>query len=1318
MKRSSIVLGFVGLVLVAALAFAADEKGEPPRTLYVVATAHLDTQWRWTVRDTIEKFVPATLRDNFALFERYPDYTFSFEGAFRYMLAKEYYPAEYERLKGYVAQGRWRVAGGWVDAVDTNMPSPESLFRQALYGNGFFNREFGRHSRDVFLPDCFGFGFALPGIAAHSGLVGFSSQKLTWGSSVGVPFDVGLWEGVDGSHLVAALNPGDYAALIDRDPSADPKVLEAVDRAGNASGLYVGMRYFGVGDVGGAPDDASVAWLEKAIAGKGPVTVRSTASDQLARDLTQGADAASLGKLPRYRGELLMTSHGAGCYTSQAAMKRFNRKNERLADAAERAAVAADWLGGASYPRDVLREAWVRFLWHQFHDDLTGTSIPEAYEFSWNDETIVANQLAGVLSDSVGAVVRAMDTRAKGVPLVVYNPLSIPREDIVEADVIFDGPAPGAVRVLAADGSEVPAQVVRADGKAAHVVFLAAVPSVGFAVFDVQAAAVPGAGQTGLSIQGSIIENARYRVEVGANGDIVSIHDKRESRELLTRPIQLQLLRDEPSKWPAWEVEYADLTASPWAVVCGPAQLRVVESGPARVALEVARETEGSSFVQTIRLAAGSAGDRVEVETEIDWRTKRTLLKAAFPLATANELATYDLGLGTIERGVSTPKLYEVPAQQWADLTAPDARYGVAILNDSKYGWDHPDVGTLRLTLLHTPGIKEKKWRWVEDQASQDLGRHRVVYALAGHAGGWREGAVAWEADRLNQPLLAWQAPKHAGALGRGFSLAQVHTSQGGAALPSVALRALKKAEQSDELVVRAEEFAGRPVEAVRVLMARPIVAVRELNAAEEPLAATDPRTKAPAKLEGGTLVVPFAPYQPRTFALRLAQAPTRLSVATGVRVPLVFDLDGITLDGGTDGDFDGMGHTIAGELLPETVSVAGISFSIGPKQPGQANVLTCRGQRLEIPAGEWNRLYFLATAIGDREAAFGIDGATVSLWVQDWAEPIGHWDNRLNGGLRHDDPADIVPAFAKPARVGWLGTHRHDMDGNNEAYAFTQLFLYRIDLPRGVRGVTLPNDPAVRILAATAARNDNDAATAAQPFLDRPSRSAVRIRAAHTVFVDPLKVDVSSPNPHAVVHYTLDGSEPGSGSPVARGPVTLTESTTVKARAFAPGLDDTFVAAAGFTRLVPRRPVTVRDAKPGLKCRYIEGTWRELPDFAALPAERMGVVPEVATPDFARTEYFALELTGYLRVPSDGLYTLSLRYDDTAGLDLDGELLFDPDATNGGGDDRRDVALAAGLHRMTVRFLHRRLAPWLQLWIEGPGFVMRPVRPDELSHE
>ena len=217
------------LLLLPALPFPA-AAAPPERSLYVVGTAHLDTQWRWTVQDTIEDLLPDTLRDNFALFEKYPGYVFSFEGAFRYALMKEYYPAEFEKLKAYVRAGRWKVAGSWVDAVDTNVPSPESLIRQTLYGNGFFRRELGVTSRDVYLPDCFGFGFALPSVAAHSGLFAFSTQKLTWGSSVRIPFDVGLWEGVDGSSLVAALNPGDYASEVKGNLTLDPDVYAVIAR--------------------------------------------------------------------------------------------------------------------------------------------------------------------------------------------------------------------------------------------------------------------------------------------------------------------------------------------------------------------------------------------------------------------------------------------------------------------------------------------------------------------------------------------------------------------------------------------------------------------------------------------------------------------------------------------------------------------------------------------------------------------------------------------------------------------------------------------------------------------------------------------------------------------------------------------------------------------------------------------------------------------------------------------------------------------------------------------------------------------------------
>ena len=188
------------------------------------------------VRDTIDDFLPETMRGNFALFEKYPDYVFSFEGAFHYALMKEYYPAEWERLKGYVKAGRWKVAGSWVDAADTHVPSPESLVRQALYGNGFFRKELGVTSRDVFLPDCFGFSFALPSVAAHCGLTAFSTQKLTWGAAMKIPFDVGLWEGVDGSSLLASINPGDYASELKGNLVARPRRLRDDRPAGGALG--------------------------------------------------------------------------------------------------------------------------------------------------------------------------------------------------------------------------------------------------------------------------------------------------------------------------------------------------------------------------------------------------------------------------------------------------------------------------------------------------------------------------------------------------------------------------------------------------------------------------------------------------------------------------------------------------------------------------------------------------------------------------------------------------------------------------------------------------------------------------------------------------------------------------------------------------------------------------------------------------------------------------------------------------------------------------------------------------------------------------
>jgi len=148
-------------------------------TLYVVPYAHLDTEWRWEYPTVIGEYLSRTMRDNFALFEKYPHYIFNFSGANRYRFMKEYYPADYQKIQKYAAAGRWFVAGSSMEENDVNNPSAESIIRQILYGKEFFRRDFGRTSAEYMLPDCFGFPASLPSILSHTGIKGFSTQKLT-----------------------------------------------------------------------------------------------------------------------------------------------------------------------------------------------------------------------------------------------------------------------------------------------------------------------------------------------------------------------------------------------------------------------------------------------------------------------------------------------------------------------------------------------------------------------------------------------------------------------------------------------------------------------------------------------------------------------------------------------------------------------------------------------------------------------------------------------------------------------------------------------------------------------------------------------------------------------------------------------------------------------------------------------------------------------------------------------------------------------------------------------------------------------------------
>lgn len=1053
---------------------------EPVGRLYVVGYAHLDTQWRWEYPQVIHDFLPATLTRNFDLIERYPDYIFNFTGANRYAFMQEYFPQLFARLKGYVAAGRWFAGGSSMEESDLDVPSVESLWRQILYGNGFFRRELGTAAEDFMDPDAFGYPASLPSVFAHAGLKGFSTQKLDprWGSARGIPFNVGVWVGPDGRGIVSAFNPGAYDSHISKDLSVDAGWRRRLERDRRGLGVAMDMRYFGSGDTGGAPDEASVVQLERSVHGSGPVRVIAASSDRLFRDLSD----AQIARLPRYRGDLLLTQHSAGSLSSQGYVKRWNNRAEVLAAAAEGAAATAAWLSAQPYPRERLTRAWRLLLGAQFHDILAGTATPKAYEYSWNDQILALNQFATVLEGAVRAVSSGLDTRVSGLPLVVYNPLPIEREDIVEAALPAGAGAARGVRVRGPDGREQPAQLEGTSG-GARVVFLAHLPPLGFSVYDVEPQSSPPQGRiAALEVQRSGLENARYRIRLNAAGDIAGIFDKRLQRELLTAPIRLAFVSEHPRQYPAWNMDWNDQRRAPRAYVGGSAQVRILEQGAARVALRITRQAQGSRFSQTIRLSAGSAGERIELEDAIDWATAAAALKAVFPLTASNPQASYNLGLGTIRRGNDNPRQYEVPSHQWFDLTDRSGAFGVTVLSGDKYGSDKPDDHTLRLTLLYTPAA-----RAFADQATQDWGHHEIRYGLAAHAGDARHEQTDWQAERLNAPLIAFSTAAHAGPLGRSLAPLQIDS-------PRIKLTALKQAEQSDELIVRLLELDGRAQPHVTLRFASPILAMRELDAQERPLDESARRQAGAAALEGGALQADFGPYQPRTFALRLAAAAPALPAPVSVPIRLPYELAVASRHGEQAPGFDAAHSALPAELLPEALAFEGIRFVLAPS--AAANALSAHGQRIALPACSCNHLYLLAAADDrDRSVTFRLGHSSHTLTIQQWDGYIGQWDRRQFRGGDPPEPgfnppaaapvlSAIVPGYIKRAPVAWFASHRHDASGEDLPYAYAYLYAYALPIGADASELTLPDDAHIKLLALTAAR-DAPEVTPAAPLYD-----------------------------------------------------------------------------------------------------------------------------------------------------------------------------------------------------------------------------------------
>ncbi|HEY2895930.1 MAG TPA: glycoside hydrolase family 38 C-terminal domain-containing protein, partial [Gemmatimonadaceae bacterium] len=697
-------------------------------TIDIVGHSHIDAAWLWQVnsgRDAIQ----ATWATVTKLMAKYPDMHFAASSAQYYEWIEEQDPALLARIQALVKSNRWNPVGGWWVESDANLPSGESLVRQALYGQRTFTRLFGKPARVAWLPNSFGFPWSLPQILRKSGFEFFVTEEMRWNDTNHWPSGLNTfwWEGADGSRIFTDmiyaydhdLAPRRLAKEFDitRDSSASPRMLTV----------------YGVGDHGGGP---TMQMLDRARSLQRiptfPVVRQASPESSLAR-MRLDARAG-----PVLRDELYLEFH-RGIYTTQAIAKRTNRELEALLGTAEAAATLAN----LPYPHDSLRTAWHRVLLNQFHDILPGTSIAEVYQDAARDYAQARSSARRILEQSLRALAASMNTRpahAGDTPYLVFNASGRARSGLVHLPLAKDGVA-GALTARDALGHVLPS----ATAESALEVRVPNVPALGSALVYVSRTAEPSstASVTRSAGRPRVLENEALRVEIdSATGNVTRLYDKAHHRESLSRHAgALLLIADAPAEWQAWNIDNLR-GARTW--IDQAIRVDTAVRTPVGSSLTVHRERDSIRVAERYTLRDAPA--RLDISLSIDWRGRERLLKLVVPLAFHVDSTRAEIPYASIARPTRPltrrdSARFETPMQRWLDASSHG--FGVAVVNDGKYGYS-ASGDTLFITLL-----RSAKW----PDPHSDIGMQHVGLSIVPHAGDWHAPEIRAAAAELNSPL-------------------------------------------------------------------------------------------------------------------------------------------------------------------------------------------------------------------------------------------------------------------------------------------------------------------------------------------------------------------------------------------------------------------------------------------------------------------------------------------------------------------------------------------------------------------------------------
>ena len=748
-----------------------------------VGHAHIDVAWLWTLGQTVRKS-GRTFSTVLRLMEQFPDYTFSQSQAQLYAYTEQYYPELFAQIKERIAEGRWEPMGGtWVEP-DCNAIGAELLARQFLLGRGYFQRHFGADSDTpvLWLPDTFGYSWALPQLIKQAGMKYFITHKMSWNQYNQMPNQIFWWQGLDGSKVLTHFltTPSGWAVL--PHSTTYNAIVSADEVFGTWRNFHQKEAYdellmaYGYGDGGGGPTREMIENVEALSDFPGAPRMRpGTIREYMGRIEDEIAD-----DLPVWNGEFYLEYH-RGTYTSQARNKRNNRKSEFLLHDAEFLAALAALTTDYAYPHDAVTQAWELICLNQFHDILPGSSVHPVYEESDKDYATIRELGEDVRDRAITALAATLPSDTA---VIAVNPTSFGGRRI---GLLPDGSA-DTTHLVNADGSSLITQAVDG-GTLVELNDLA--PYSVTAISQAQGAAAAASSDLSISQADgvTILENALLRVEIDAAGDVTRVYDKQAAREVIAAgetANQLIAFEDRPMNFDAWDIDifFEDRAEK----IGGVESIAITEQGALRVGVEIKRRYRDSQIHQTVYLYKDSR--RIDFDTWVDWHEHHILLKAAFPVDVLSPTATYDVQWGNVERPTHRNTSwdwarFETCAHKWADLGEGD--YGVALLNDCKYGYDIHD-NVIRLTLLKSATMPDP---------IADEGEHLMTYSLLPHTGDWR-GEVIPEAYDLNDPLILRRVSGGAGST----SLASLVSVDA----PNVVIETVKQAEDGNGLIVRLYE--------------------------------------------------------------------------------------------------------------------------------------------------------------------------------------------------------------------------------------------------------------------------------------------------------------------------------------------------------------------------------------------------------------------------------------------------------------------------------------------------------------------------------